>query len=520
MNAASKGHLPLVHFLLRNGHTPTSPASTPSIFRADPLSRNVFGETAYDLAAGVFEFEVCRVLQRAEVASLRQTRQDARYNPLQLHTTVPVMLFEHGRLVTPTLRRPATLVPGQGDHLVWSSKALSQNDRRAAFSFPTLYEREEEDGGRSAEELPCFRFEVGLPVVGNENELRLPPARPIRSGGRIQVEDPDRRPTPRRRELSQSERQEPADPGPASTSARAEPAWMWVSDWTLDLSSPTCSPVDGWSYAPSFDAPAGAWTATPPSSGSATGEAGSTRGFGQKWVRRRAWARVMRRRVDLPDWGFEEEPARAQADASEASAAHGSVADEGPGMELARMDYRARARFLAGEAASMLPQVEGDTGDLDGAEVRQAVAQLSQAIEALRQGLADDADERRRRDAEEELEGYLRTLAVLRVRQGQDTGATPADEGEWCLWPFRLRTQQHVLTQRPYRRGRVSLYWSRRRRGRRQSLRLDSYASAERRVIFGRRSASPRQPLRLIPVDVVSTRPHSSDRPRVPTSDQ
>lgn len=52
MNAASKGHLPVVLYLL------TKQA-------ADPLVRNDWGETAYDVAAAVFEVhivQVCRFL--------------------------------------------------------------------------------------------------------------------------------------------------------------------------------------------------------------------------------------------------------------------------------------------------------------------------------------------------------------------------------------------------------------------------------------------------------------------------
>ena len=48
MNAASKGHLPVVRYLL------TKQA-------ANPLVRNNWGETAYDVAAAVFEVWICEV---------------------------------------------------------------------------------------------------------------------------------------------------------------------------------------------------------------------------------------------------------------------------------------------------------------------------------------------------------------------------------------------------------------------------------------------------------------------------
>ena len=48
VNAASKGHLPVVLYLLKKQ-------------RANPLVRNTSGETAYDIAAAVFEIWICEV---------------------------------------------------------------------------------------------------------------------------------------------------------------------------------------------------------------------------------------------------------------------------------------------------------------------------------------------------------------------------------------------------------------------------------------------------------------------------
>ena len=48
VNAASKGHLPVVLYLLNKQ-------------QADPLVRNNWGETAYDVAAAVFEVWICEV---------------------------------------------------------------------------------------------------------------------------------------------------------------------------------------------------------------------------------------------------------------------------------------------------------------------------------------------------------------------------------------------------------------------------------------------------------------------------
>lgn len=48
VNAASKGHSPIVIYLLTKQE-------------ANPLVRNIWGETAYDAAAAVFEVGICEV---------------------------------------------------------------------------------------------------------------------------------------------------------------------------------------------------------------------------------------------------------------------------------------------------------------------------------------------------------------------------------------------------------------------------------------------------------------------------
>jgi hypothetical protein len=54
VNAASKGHLPVVLYLL-------------SKQSADPMVRNNWGETAYDAAAAVFEVWICEVIDSLHV---------------------------------------------------------------------------------------------------------------------------------------------------------------------------------------------------------------------------------------------------------------------------------------------------------------------------------------------------------------------------------------------------------------------------------------------------------------------
>lgn len=75
MNAASKGHVDIVIRLLQESHT-------------NPMLKNKFGETAYDVAAAAGEAYLCQVLERHEMqCGLINT-------PLDFHVTIPVLLLE------------------------------------------------------------------------------------------------------------------------------------------------------------------------------------------------------------------------------------------------------------------------------------------------------------------------------------------------------------------------------------------------------------------------------------------
>ena len=74
MNAASKGHLPVVLYLL-------------SKQAANPLIRNNWGETAYDVAAAVFEIWICDV------------RLPVYYSPSPTHTAQLGFATSRGGLV-------------------------------------------------------------------------------------------------------------------------------------------------------------------------------------------------------------------------------------------------------------------------------------------------------------------------------------------------------------------------------------------------------------------------------------
>ena len=75
MNAASKGHVDIVVRLLQGSH-------------ANPMLKNKFGETAYDVAAAAGEAYLCQVLEKYEMQyGLINT-------PLDFHVTIPVLLLE------------------------------------------------------------------------------------------------------------------------------------------------------------------------------------------------------------------------------------------------------------------------------------------------------------------------------------------------------------------------------------------------------------------------------------------
>ena len=167
MNAASKGHLPVVRYLL------TKQA-------ANPLVRNNWGETAYDVAAAVFEVwicevcalqfdpltladDTCQVLQRAEAQQWRGTTVP--YDPLSVHTTVPLILYENQRL---DMRLKTLAV--SGGRPKFSASGLGRQGRRAPYEF-RLPKPNESNGAR---EIAAWRSDVQLPYRDDPWTLPLP----------------------------------------------------------------------------------------------------------------------------------------------------------------------------------------------------------------------------------------------------------------------------------------------------------------------------------------------------------
>ncbi|KAG2013500.1 ankyrin repeat domain-containing protein 50 [Coprinopsis cinerea AmutBmut pab1-1] len=376
MNAASKGHLPVVLYLLNKQS-------------ANPLVRNKWGETAYDTAAAVFEVWICEVLQQAEAAQWR--RATTPYNPLLVHTTLPIILYENQRLDT-RLKTVAT----SGGRPKFNVSGLGKQGRRAPFELKLLVP-DEEIGSRM---VPAWRSGVQLPA--RESPWVLP--RPVT-----------------------------ADSAPDS----GEKSHFWLSDWTLDVTHPAVDAEEGWQYAQSFSDPDERWVAEKPMplqrilNGSGIVAAGlntasssslvASRGH-PTWVRRRRWVRIMRRRLDIPPLPFLEpdgsmyylDPEGNLIPYTEESRDRGSGGQElelmPPNAMLASArDYVARARYLVGN------QINIDSTPSNSVEVRRAIAKLERATTELRQGIPGDEDTERRVQAEVLLNAYSRELERRRL---------------------------------------------------------------------------------------------------------
>ncbi|KAI6164748.1 hypothetical protein EDD17DRAFT_1801696 [Pisolithus thermaeus] len=395
MNAASKGHLPVVLYLLtRQG--------------ANPVARNNWGETAYDVAAAVFEVWICEVLQRAEAERWRFTTVP--YNPLAVHTTIPLILYEYQCLDM----RLKTLA-ASGGKPKFSSFGLGKHGRHPPFEL----------------KLPSPDEDTGALLVSSS---RSDDQRPLQTAPYTLCK--------------------PSHAGRAMPVA-AEKSHFWLSDWTLDITLPGVDVESGWQYAPAFDTADEEWTAEPPPqlqrllSGSGFMTAGLTASIrtynhvantnssasssrsvhAQFWVRRRRWVRVMRRRLDIPPLPFMQPDGALYHLATDGTLIpYVGKVESSPGdpdgQELGSMppnplssaqDYVARARYLVGNRSR---DAEIDSGELSAIEARRIIAKLERATTELRQGILGDDNPERRTQAEVLLNAYGRELERRRLFAG------------------------------------------------------------------------------------------------------
>lgn len=389
MNAASKGHLPVVLYLLTKQS-------------ADPFVRNNWGETAYDVAAAVFEVWICEVLQKAEAERWQSPTMP--YNPLAVHTTVPLVLYESQRL---DMRLKTLAVSGGRPR--FSASGLGKRGRRAPFEL-RLPAPEQTTGKK---EIAAWRSDVQLPL--REDPWTLP--------------------------------------RPGSSREGTERSHFWLSDWTLDVTHPGVDAEDGWQYAHSLDDPDEEWTAEQPpqlerllsGNGTMTAGLGSNRSRSssgassssaprrdanpQSWARRRRWVRVMRRRLDIPPLPFLQPNGQLYHVGPDGTMIPYEEHDDsdfgdGEGQELSAIprsvlssaqDYVARARYLAGTQHGDAESVNGFNSAL---EARRAIAKLERATTELRQGILNDSDVERKTQAEVLMNAYSRELERRRLAAG------------------------------------------------------------------------------------------------------
>lgn len=485
MNAASNGHLPIVRYLTAKLHV-------------DPFQRNAAGETAYDVAAASFEIYICEVLERYETdrwkalkfmnktpastsstssSSVAKSSADGPYNPLYLHTTVPVIIHQNERLDT----RLSTLAV-HGAKPRWSgthSGRLTKPDRRAPGTLaPSALSSATSRGGRP---LPMRREDVQLPVRDQPYKLRLPTRRKHGqedSAGAASEDQGGSTPTPTSVLQERSSSQDPSE----------EASHFWLCDWQIDRTHPLVDPVEGWQYAQSFDAPEDKWYAqvpqpltrllegkglsssitraisggTLPGPGqSSSGADGDNEATATGWVRRRRWIRCMRRRLDL-EFGDELESAElSSASASASATAIHAELDENDvaGHEAARADcdrlpadadYIARAKALAGAFAldGVTPaDVMGESTQM----LRARETRLELGIKELRQHAFEDEVVDRRSSAEGLLKEFTLQLGQLRQASGlngdEDDDDDTDDDDDDFIYPNSFKDTQSVITR-------------------------------------------------------------------------
>lgn len=454
MNASSHGHLPIVRYLTNRQ-------------QADPFVRNAAGETAYDVAAATFEIYICEILERyendrwsalqlssqaaSESASTSQSLSTTSpYNPLALHMTIPVILYENQRLDT----RLSTLAL-RGGKPRWSGTQAGRpdkTDRRAPSTMPP--------GPLSlsrSRNVPMRREDVKLPTRDEPYKMRLANrstqiAAAKRARGEVVHDEYGTTPTPDS-VMSRSRK----EAGPSNQPI--ENSHFWQSEWQQDLTSPQVDAEEGWQYGQSFDTPEERWLAAPPApltrllegrglgqnmqravTGAMLGSSdavtnGDVEAISTDWVRRRRWVRVMRRRLDIDfedDLG-EEKVSSAIANAQQPLGKSGLLTSCSvfEAQQMARSDaeklgsqadYIARSRAMAGNA------LHPDSQSAE--QLKTYITRLELAVSELRNNAFNDNDTDRQARAEELLKGYTLQLRVLRQEVGLEADSEDEDDGD------------------------------------------------------------------------------------------
>ncbi|CAG8737709.1 12065_t:CDS:2, partial [Cetraspora pellucida] len=200
-NAASKGHIIVVKYLLNTG-------------RANPFIKNCLGESAYDIAATSQKVYICEVLEKAEREwwknkSLLQSTTSLNdlmglpaanqpYDSYAFHNTVPIILHENQRLSSTfslSIRNPP--------------RYSASNLLKADCSPWTLH----------PEGKPSSKEDVRLPLGHSSSSISSKPSK--------------------------------SD-------------WFWFSDWIVDISYPRVD-SQGWQYSRKFEDSDTLWSEALPS---------------------------------------------------------------------------------------------------------------------------------------------------------------------------------------------------------------------------------------------------------------
>lgn len=438
MNAASKGHLPIIHYLLSR-HLP------------DPFIRNAYNETAYDVAVATFELGIADILASYE----SQLWQDGQlhsqpdfsssnlssnpipssrpYNLLGMHITVPIVVYENQRLdlrwlsrTKRTLSHPIAAATSRSSDsptaVKFTSAALSRRDGHASSELPPSY-----DGiNPTGKWTPVRRDNIKLPTIMNPRQIRLPitnHTRPpmqrntssARNANKASTSSSSHKPTSSSPSTShEAQKLEEEEP----EASEAEEAWFWLSSqFFVDLSPSNVNAEQGWQYAKSFDELEENWSSEIPNEVVRILSGGEIPNKGVKWVRRRRWARIMRRRIHIPHWGFDDDPVSSSSEHTEGEEHRSTKLNQGSSEmpATAVRDYLERAQYFVGSHIRSRAQAENGTKDwynsdgdetmslrslqtviaesqngeeeLGNASARKVIARLERALQELHEGI-------------------------------------------------------------------------------------------------------------------------------------
>ncbi|CAI2184165.1 13535_t:CDS:2 [Funneliformis geosporum] len=259
-NASAQGYLQIVKYLIEytsadvdvknnKGHTPLMNAASKGNIEiveyllknghANPLIKNSFGETAYDAAAISLEVYICELLEKAERDWWKGKRA----------------------MSTP---------PSSKEH----------------FDLPS-----------PDQPYDVYAFHITVPVILYENQrtastLGFPLRGPPKYSANNLLKSDSRGPwsLPNGKPSSKDEFQLPLGSFISNaTTSKSQTSWFWVTDWQVDMSHPQVD-SQGWQYAKNFEESDKNWCS-------------EQRSNSGSWVRRKRWVRIMKRIMDLTEFG-------------------------------------------------------------------------------------------------------------------------------------------------------------------------------------------------------------------------